>query len=312
METGAVRRPHVVVVGSLNCDVIVHVDRLPTSGETILGHEGALAAGGKGLNQAVAAAQAGAEVHLVGMVGDDAFGRRLRDHALRSGVDCSLLGVTADRLSGVATITVAADGANMIAVAPGANSLVDAAAIERADDVFAAADVMLVQLETPFDTVERALRRAREKGALSILNPAPADPAALALCRLADVMTPNEHEMELLTGIKLGADPEGLRAALEALGAPCVVATLGGEGCAAFWHGEHLRLPAFRVDVVDTTGAGDTFSGALAAALAEGMAIGEALRFSSAAAAIAVSRPSAEGAAPTRAEIVAFLADHGA
>jgi ribokinase len=159
--------------------------------------------------------------------------------------------------------------------------------------------------------VALALRMAREHGTLAILNPAPADPAALALCGLADVVTPNEHELELLTGRSFGEDEARLREAMEALlghGAKAVVVTLGERGCAALWEGRFIRVPAYAVAVVDTTGAGDTFSGALATALAEGMGIDAALRFASAAASICVTRPSAEGAAPTRDEIAAFIA----
>jgi ribokinase len=300
---------NILVVGSSNTDMIIRVPRIPRPGETILGGEFSMAAGGKGANQAVAAARAGGKVTLVARTGDDPFGERAIGSFEADGIDARFIFRTPGTPSGIALITVDERGENSISVASGANALLSAGDIVQADAAFAQADIVLLQLEIPFETVEAAARRAGSGRIPVILNPAPARPLDDDLLRRVTVLTPNEHEAGLLTGIPV-EDERGAREAARILrgrGAGTVVITLGDRGAYASAAGFEGLVPAFRVDPVDTTAAGDVFNGALAVALAEGTALPEALRFASAAAAISVTRPGAQPSAPTRAEIDALL-----
>ena len=295
----------VLVVGSSNTDMIIRVPRIPRPGETILGGEFTMAGGGKGANQAVAAARAGGRVTLVARVGDDIFGERALAGFRADGIDTRFVLRTSGAASGVALIDVDDRGENSISVASGANALLSAADVESAAEAFAAADIVLVQLESPIETVEAAVRKAGEKGVPVILNPAPARPLDEDLLSLVSVLTPNESEAELLSGIAV-RDADGVRRAaarLRARGAARVVVTLGERGVYASAPEFEGPVPAFKVDAVDTTAAGDVFNGALAVALAEKLPLSEALRFAQAAAAISVTRPGAQPSAPTRPEI---------
>ncbi len=295
----------VLVVGSSNTDMIIRVPRIPRPGETILGGEFTMAGGGKGANQAVAAARAGGRVTLVARVGDDIFGERALAGFRADGIDTRFVLRTPGAASGVALIDVDDRGENSISVASGANALLSAADVESAAEAFAAADIVLVQLESPIETVEAAVRKAGEKGVPVILNPAPARPLDEDLLSLVSVLTPNESEAELLSGIAV-RDADGVRRAaarLRARGAARVVVTLGERGVYASAPEFEGPVPAFKVDAVDTTAAGDVFNGALAVALAEKLPLSEALRFAQAAAAISVTRPGAQPSAPTRPEI---------
>jgi len=295
----------VLVVGSSNTDMIIRVPRIPRPGETILGGEFTMAGGGKGANQAVAAARAGGRVTLVARVGDDVFGERALAGFVADGIDTRFVLRTSGAASGVALIDVDDRGENSISVASGANALLSAADVESAAEAFAAADIVLVQLESPIETVEAAVRKAGEKGVPVILNPAPARPLDEDLLSLVSVLTPNESEAELLSGLAV-RDADGVQRAaarLRARGAASVVITLGERGAYASSPEFEGLVPAFKVDPVDTTAAGDVFNGALAVALAERLPLPEALRFAQAAAAISVTRPGAQPSAPTRAEI---------
>jgi ribokinase len=300
---------NVLVVGGSNTDMVIRVPRIPKPGETVLGGAFAMTPGGKGANQAVAAARAGANVSLVARVGEDVFGERALANFAADGIDARFVFLTIGAPSGIALINVDGRGENSISVASGANALLSAADIERAGDAFGSADVVLVQLESPLDAVEAAVRKAGEKGVPVILNPAPARPLDDDLLRLIDVLTPNEHEAELLAGVPV-RDERGARAAaarLRARGPAAVVVTLGERGAYASSREFDGLVPAFKVVPVDTTAAGDVFNGALAVALAEQQPLKEALGFASAAAAISVTRPGAQPSAPARREIEALL-----
>jgi ribokinase len=303
--------PSLVVIGSANQDLVVRVAHVPAPGETILGGDFMALPGGKGANQAVAAARLGARVRFVGRVGADAFGDALVAGMTDAAIDP--VHVRRDRThpTGVALIGVGDDGQNAIIVAPGANGQVDASDIDDARESIAAAAAIVVQLEIPRETVAYALRVARSCGTRVILNPAPADhrsPLSEALLRDVAVLTPNEHEAANLLGL---ASPAGLDMAeaavrLRTLGPEIVIVTLGGEGCLIASPDGVERLPAIRVTPVDTTAAGDCFTGALAVALGEGRSVAEAARFAIKAASLSVTRMGAQPSLPSRAEVDAI------
>jgi ribokinase len=294
----------IVVVGSSNTDMIIKLDRIPKPGETRLGGEFMTAAGGKGANQAVAAAKAGGDVTLVARVGRDMFGERaiagLKDHGIN--VDY----VQYDKApSGVALIFVGEDGENSIAVGSGANAKLSPADVRKARSAFATAAAVVVQLETPLETVQAAADLGHASDALVILNPAPAQPLPDKLLKKVSILTPNEHEAELLTGIKVTNDTSSARAADALLrkGVDTVIITLGSRGAFVATSTTKQLVPGFKAKPVDTTAAGDTFNGALAVALAEGMRLIDAVRFANAAGAISVTRMGAQPSAPNRKEI---------
>ena len=295
----------IVVVGSLNVDFIIDVAALPQANETIMGQGFATAIGGKGLNQAVACARLGAEVHMAGAVGDDSFGIMARQFLGDNGVNHDRVAILTGTATGVANILVAADGQNMIVVSPGANAGVTLAAVEAATNLIASADAVIVQHEVPRAAVRRALEIARTHGVLTVLNPAPVDLQAVDLFPLADVLTPNETELARLTGIT-GQDDAALLKAMGQLPAKQVIVTLGDKGCATVIDGVLHRLPAYPVTSVDATGAGDVFNGALTVRLAEGDTLVDAMRLASAASALSVTKPSAN-AAPTYDEVIRLM-----
>ena len=292
-----------VVVGSINMDLVTLAPRFPAPGETILGERFLTVHGGKGANQAVAAARLGAEVALVGAVGDDAFGAQLREGLARENVQLDHVVRIANCSSGTASITVA-EGDNHIVVVPGANARVTPAQIERAQAAFANSDAILVQMEVPLESVEATLRLGQRVGKPVILNPAPAQPLPLEWLGLARYLTPNQHELAIL----LGADgDEDFRSLMNRSPAPLVL-TRGGEGAWFREDGDPVHQPGFKVDVADTTGAGDTFNAALAVFLHDGLP--EAVRKACAAAALSVTRLGAQVGMPTRGELDAFLKRH--
>jgi ribokinase len=291
----------IVVVGSINMDLVTLAPRFVGPGETILGERFLTVPGGKGANQAVAAARLGADVALVGATGNDAFGKQLREGLAAEGIDLDHVAQLDDSASGTASITVAG-GENQIIVVPAANARVTPAQVERAQSLIERADAVLVQMEIPLETVEATLRLGHRLGVPVILNPAPAQQLPTDWLQLARYVTPNQHELAIL----LGADPhEDFRALMQR--SPCpVVLTCGGEGAWYREQGEPLHQPGFTVDVVDTTGAGDTFNAALAVFLHEGLP--EAVRKACAAAALSVTQLGAQGGMPRLTGVQALLA----
>jgi ribokinase len=304
-----VTRSKIVVIGSSNTDMTVVLDRLPRPGETLLGGQFQTAAGGKGANQAVAAARAGGQVSLVARVGRDTLGNAAVAGFKVDGIDVEHVARDARLPSGVALIFVSRDGENSIAVAGGANGALSVPDIRRARSAIAAANVVLMQLETPLPTIAAATRLAARYHALIILNPAPARPLPNSLLRNVSILTPNESEAELLTGIKLtnAAALERAAAKLRGRGVQTVIITLGASGALLANEAGIQRIAGFKVKVVDSTAAGDAFNGALAVALTEEQPIEAAVRFANAAAAISVTRRGAQPSAPTRREIDRFL-----
>jgi ribokinase len=308
-------KPAVVVVGSLNMDFVVRVNRLPGAGETVLGHDFQTIPGGKGANQAVAAGKLGAAsvaVRMIGRVGMDLFADRLKASLAGAGVDVSAVHASRSQPTGVALIAVDAEGQNQIVVASGANGELAASDAEQMRRVFRGARIALFQLESPLATVAAGLKIAREEGLRTILDPAPARRLPEGMLRDVDILTPNETEACIL----LEREPQRIDLDNEAaiarevaeLGTHMVVLKLGDRGCFFHGAGEAYHVPGFTVKAVDSTGAGDIFNAGLAIALAEGAALPHALRFANAAAAISVTRAGAQASAPARAETDALLA----
>lgn len=296
--------PRIAVVGSLNMDLVVQAPRFASPGETITGDAFLTVAGGKGANQAVAARRLGADVAMIGRVGDDAFGQTLRQGLVDEGVDVNGVAITAATSTGVALITVDARGENTIIVVPGANGRCDAEDIEDARAVIQRAAVLMLQLEVPLSVVAGAARCARDAGVTVILNAAPAQPLDAGLVSLADYLIVNTTEAAAIAEVSGSVPPEAAARALQARGARTVVMTLGASGALSVGPGDDFTaVPAFDVTVVDTTAAGDAFAGAFAVAVAEGADTHEALLFGTAAGALAVTRAGAQPSLPTRAEV---------
>ncbi len=290
----------VIVVGSANLDFTVAVDRLPKPGETVLGGEFSRSFGGKGANQAVAAKRAGADVVLLAKLGNDPNGWLIEQHLLSVGLPKEGLLQDPARPTGVALIVVDRTGQNQIAVAPGSNRSLSVDDVRQATSLITGANVLLVQLEVPLDTVIEALKIAKAHGLTTILNPAPAVPLSTDVLKLVDVLTPNEGEAQLLSG---QTDPDEAARVVLYKGARSVVVTLGERGALLRDAETHRAFPAFSVHAVDTTGAGDAFSGALACALAEGQAMEDAVVFADAAGALTTTQRGAQESLPTRADI---------
>jgi len=302
----------ITVVGSSNTDMIIQTSRIPRPGETVLGGAFSMAAGGKGANQAVGAARAGGEVTFVARVGDDMFGAQAIEGFTRDGIHVEHVIRDAQASSGVALIFVADDGENSIAVASGANARLSPADVEAARRSVTSAAALVCQLETPLETIIAAVGMASAAGVPVILDPAPAQPLGEDLLRQVSVLTPNETEAELLTGIKV-ADDDGASKAAHALlaqGVQTVLITLGPRGAFVAGGQVNERVPSIQVDPVDSTAAGDVFNGALAVALAEGKPLLDAVRFANVAAALSVTRLGAQPSAPSRIDIEACLNRH--
>ncbi|MEU8676631.1 ribokinase [Streptomyces sp. NPDC048560] len=288
----------IAVLGSTNMDLVAYVARAPARGETVTGREFRTVPGGKGANQAVAAARAGGEVVMIGVVGDDVYGPALRSNLEHSGVLTDLLH-TAEGPSGTAHIVVDDEGGNAIVVIPGANSTMTALGAGETAAI-AAADLLLLQLELPLSAVVEGARTARAQGVRTILTPSPVQLLPDELLDCVDLLIPNEHEAAALTGV---SDPQAAAAVL-LRHVPEVVITLGAKGCLyASRDNAPILFPAPTVTAVDTTGAGDTFVGTLAVALGEGRPVPEALAWASAAAALCVQKAGASTSMPYRSEI---------
>ncbi|WP_397448691.1 ribokinase [Pseudomonas sp. NA-150] len=299
----------VVVIGSLNMDLVTRAERLPRAGETLAGESFITVPGGKGANQAVAAARLGAQVSMVGCVGDDAYGEQLRAALLVEQIDCDAVTAVPGISSGVALIVVDASSQNAIVIVAGGNGRLTPEVVARFDSKLAEADVIICQLEVPMDTVEHALQRARELGKIVILNPAPASgPLPASWFSMLDYLIPNESEAAALTGITVDslASAEAAASQLLKAGAAKVIITLGALG-SLFADGQRItHFPAPKVQPVDTTAAGDTFVGGFAAALAQGKSEAEAIAFGQIAAALSVTRAGAQPSIPRLSDVQGF------
>jgi len=301
----------VVVVGSSNTDMVVVSQRIPKPGETITGGRFVMAAGGKGANQAVAAARLGAKVSFIARVGDDLFGQQSVEGYRHEGIDVQFVARDPGQHTGVALILVDQGGENSISVASGANAVLSPADVDRAAACIRSARALLLQLETPLPTVCRAAAIAAEAGVSVILDPAPApdEPLPAELLRCVDFLTPNETEAQRLTGLEVH-DETTARTAADCLlrsGPKHVIITLGAKGALLAGPAGTQLIPAFKIEPRDTTAAGDAFNGGLGAALAEELPITEAIRVASAAGALAATRMGAQPSLPTREELEAFL-----
>jgi ribokinase len=302
---------HIVVVGSINMDLVVSAERIPIPGETVLGHGFNTFPGGKGANQAVAATRQGAAVTFLGSVGDDPFGEELLNGLKAEHIETRNVLVCEDSSSGVALITLDSLGQNCIVVASGANSQLTPWHIQQKTGIFSDADVLLLQLETPLDTVIAAAQQAKELGVIVVLNPAPAQPLPKELLPLVDVLVPNESETALLTGqpVETMEQVESAAQGLIAQGVGSVVITLGSRGALLVTKGvSGVHVPAFSVEVVDTTAAGDSFVGAFAVGLAEGLPMEKSVLRGCAAGALAVTCLGAQPSIPHKKDVDELIA----
>lgn len=296
----------ILVVGSSNTDMVIKTHNFPAPGETILGGRFLMNAGGKGANQAVAAARLGGLVTFVGKIGDDIFGKQAVQQLEDEGINVDFVAVDPENPSGVALITVDQSGENSIVVAPGSNGTLNPSDFDKALAELGESEFVLMQLEIPIPTVEYIAQRATQIQKKVVLNPAPAATLSDELLRNLYIITPNETEAELLTGIKVTDESSALKAALvlHEKGVEIVIITMGAAGAFLLENGKHEIIPAPKVEAVDTTAAGDTFNGALVVALSGGKAIRESIAFANKAAAISVTRIGAQSSVPYRKEII--------
>lgn len=299
----------IVVVGSSNTDMIIQVKKIPKPGETVIGGKFSMAAGGKGANQAIAAVRAGGNVTFVSRIGKDMFGDSSLKNFAKDGLNVDNIIRDSDKPSGVALIFVDAKGENSIAVASGANAKLSSIDIDNLRDVISSANILLMQLEIPMETIEAAAQVAFENNVKIILNPAPTQPLNDNLLKKISVITPNETEIEMLTGVPVKNEEDAERAAkiLTDKGIGVVIITLGSSGAFVFSNTFKGLVPSYKVKAVDTTAAGDVFNGAFAVALSENKNIKEAVIFANAAAAISVTRLGAQASVPYKKEIYNLL-----
>ncbi|MCI1899699.1 MAG: ribokinase [Enterobacter sp.] len=304
---------NLVVLGSINADHILNLETFPTPGETVTGHQYQVAFGGKGANQAVAAGRSGANIAFIACTGSDDTGERVRKQLVSDNIDIAPVSVVEGESTGVALIFVNAEGENVIGIHAGANAALNIERVDAQRNLIANAEALLMQLESPVESVLAAAKIAHENHTCVVLNPAPARVLSDELLGLVDIITPNETEAEKLTGIRVENDDDAARAAkvLHDKGIDTVIITLGSRGVWVSANGEGRRVPGFKVKAIDTIAAGDTFNGALVTALLEGKPMNDAIRFAHAAAAIAVTRKGAQPSVPWRKEIDEFLSQQG-
>lgn len=291
----------VLVIGSVNMDLVTKTSEVPKIGETLMGESFFTIPGGKGANQAVAAARLGAEVTFIGCVGNDTFGRQLTEELSKEGIHTSYVKTVTHTTTGTASITLS-NGDNSIIVVPGANFAVSPEYVQSFEHVIAETDILLLQLEIPLESVLEAVKIAKKYRVKVILNPAPIQPLPKDLLEQVDYLTPNEHEHDLLLSL-----PELTTQELKAIKGKCIV-TKGSKGVALMQDGVAKVIPSLKVEVVDTTGAGDSFNGALALSINEGMSLEAACTFSNAVGALSVTKLGAQGGMPSREEVEEFLA----
>ncbi|NIH16899.1 ribokinase [Morganella morganii] len=301
------------VLGSINVDYIMNIAQFPAPGETVIGKQYQTAFGGKGANQAVACGRSGADITFIACVGDDAIGAEILAQLQRDHIHTAAISVVPEVATGVAMIFVNEDGENVIGISAGANAALTPEHFAPYKGIVEQSDALLMQLESPLETVIAAAQAAKHHQTKVILNPAPARELPDSLLKLVDVITPNETEAEKLTGISVSDETGAAKAAqvLHDKGIEQVLITLGSRGVWLSVNGEGRRIPGFKVNAVDTIAAGDTFNGAYVTALLEGKPADDAVRFAHAAAAIAVTRRGAQPSVPWRREIDAFLAERG-
>ncbi len=300
---------NITVIGSSNTDLIMQVDKIPGPGETLLSNQFSIAAGGKGANQAIAAARAGGNVTFIACIGTDNFGDNAVEGFKKENINTSFIKRTNDVPSGIALIFVDTNGENSIGVAPGSNFELTPKNIDDSFDGISDTDVFLSQLEIPIETVEHGVSIARQQGNIYILDPAPAELLSDDLLKNISIITPNESEVEKLTGIIVTDETSAKSACdkLHARGTDTIILTMGSKGAFLLNSTHSCLLPAYKVDAVDTTGAGDVFNGTLAKALSDGVGIKEAIEFANAGAALSVTKLGAQTSAPKESEIRAFL-----
>lgn len=303
----------IIVVGSCNTDMVIKSKRIPVPGETILGGKFLMNPGGKGANQAVAAARLGGDVVFIARVGDDMFGKQSVSLYEKEGINTQFITVDEKEPSGVALILVDEKGENCISVASSANDTLSPQNVEAAKELINEGDIVLMQLETPLETIEYTAALAVERGAKVILNPAPARELPASLLKNIYMLIPNETEAELLSGVKV-SDVEGAKKAAEVIsgkGVDIVLITLGSQG-ALVKNGDNYEIvPTYKTTAVDTTAAGDTFCGSLCVALSEGKNLIEAVKFANRTASVSVTRMGAQSSVPYRNEINQLIAEKG-
>jgi ribokinase len=301
--------PRIVVVGSANTDFVLQVAELPSRGQTVLGSQFTVAKGGKGANQAVAAARLGADVTFVARLGQDSFGNEAISAYRQDGIRTDFIVQDRDLHSGVALIVVNGKGENTVSVGPNANGRLSPADVFGAESAIQEADCLLVQLEIPLDAVHAALDLAHRYHVRTILNPAPAQKLPVEILSLVDILTPNETEAAILAGQDPSAvQTDALPQLASILGIPSMVVTLGSKGACILQQGQMTFVSPFPITPVDTTASGDAFNGALAVALASGESMSQAVRFANAAGAITATRLGAQPSLPTRQELDQFIA----
>jgi ribokinase len=286
----------ITVIGSINMDLVTQTKSVPKMGETVMGLSFHTIPGGKGANQAVAAAKLGADVKMIGLVGDDAFGKEYIDYLKSQQIDVTNVQPVTDEKTGIATILLA-DGDNSIIVVPGANNKLTPEHVDAHEQVIANSDLLLLQLEIPIESVERAAQLAKKHGVKVVLNPAPFQRLTKTLLENVDYITPNEHEADLL--LKDAEEPQ--------LFLNKLIVTRGSKGASYIENNQGFYVESYKVDVIDTTGAGDTFNGALSVALLEEKPLGEACQFACAAAALSVTKLGAQSGMPNRNEVETLL-----
>jgi ribokinase len=304
---------NIVVVGSLHMDLTIKAKTIPRLGETVLGDHFKMSPGGKGANQAVAAAKLGANVTLIGRVGSETFGTDLKKNAGQNRINTKFIVQDKEAQTGLALIMVDQKGNNIIAVFPGADLMCSKEDIDRADSIIESADILLAQLETPFPVVQHAIQKAFQYGVKVILNPSPAQMLPKDVLRKVYVLTPNESEAEILSGTSI-TDLSSARKAIKEIlkkGAENVVLTMGKEGALVGKKGEIVHVKSPKVNPVDTTGAGDAFCGALAVAISSGENLEEAVVYANCAGALATTKMGAQEALPTREELERFMTEKG-
>ena len=302
-------RPRIVVVGSSNMDLVVKSERIPAVGETILGGDFMMTPGGKGANQAVAAAKLGAEVYFVAKLGDDIFSEQSLANFEKEGVNTEYVTHSREAASGVALITVDRNGDNVIVVAPGANQQLSADDVKAAESAISSSGAVVAQLEVPLETVEAAARLARNCGVPFILDPAPAQELGAEFLQMVDVLTPNETEAKILTGIEVTDEDSACAAAEDLLkrGVGAVIVTMGAKGFLLATADRSEFVAALKVNAVDATAAGDAFTGSLAVGMARGRTLREAAAFANHVGALSVTRMGAQSSMPSSEEVESFV-----